>query len=205
MTTPEHPTETAEPSAREKYLAKREGWLTVLSVAGLAALVLSFAGLMRAGHGGSTFGGVLPTELADAGGSVYSGKCASCHGGTGGGGVGPALNGGAVVQTFPDPVDHLRWVILGSEGAADLYAAAGKTSKGGMPAWGPSLTFAELVHVVLYERQEASGAPLAGAEAQAWTDGLGAIVEEFPDLALSQDEVQALIDEINAAAGAPAG
>lgn len=201
MTTPEHPTETAEPSTREKYLAKREGWLTVLSVAGLAALVLSFAGLMRAGHGGTTFGGILPADLADAGGAVYSAKCSSCHGGTGGGGVGPQLSAGEVVKTYPDPVNHLRWVILGSEGGADLYTAAGKTSKGGMPAWGPTLTLSELVHVVLYERQEVSGQPLAGAEAQAWTDGLPAIVDEFPDLNLSQDDVQALIDEINAAAG----
>ena len=200
MTTPEHPTETAEPSAREKYLAKREGWLTVLSVAGLAALVLSFAGLMRAGHGGSTFGGVLPPALADSGGGVYSANCSACHGATGGGGVGPAMSGGAVVQTYPDPVDHLRWVILGSEGGADLYAAAGKTAKGGMPAW-KQLSLTDLVHVVLYERQEISGQPLAGAEAQAWTDGLGAIVDEFTDLGLSADDVQALIDEINAAAG----
>lgn len=201
MTTPEHPTETAEPSPREKYLAKREGWLTVLSVAGLAALVLSFAGLMRAGHGGSTFGGILPADLAGKGGTVYSTNCSACHGAQGGGGVGPQLSGGNVIATYPDPVNHLRWVILGSEGGADLYAAAGKTSKGGMPAWGSKLSLTDLVHVVLYERQEVSGQPLAGAEAQAWADGLPAIVAEFPDLKFTDADVQALITEINTAAG----
>ncbi|MCB0953991.1 MAG: hypothetical protein KDB13_14980, partial [Microthrixaceae bacterium] len=35
------------------------------------------------------------------GAETYAVSCAGCHGGGGGGGAGPALNGGAVVETFP--------------------------------------------------------------------------------------------------------
>jgi mono/diheme cytochrome c family protein len=80
---------------------------------------------------------------------VYGG-CASCHGASGGGGVGPALTG--VLDTWPDYRDHMMWVRLGSSGwPTDTYGAADKPKAGGMPAHA-ALSDAELAQVVLYER-----------------------------------------------------
>lgn len=196
-----------ERAAAEEYLGKREGWLTALSVAALATLVLSFVGFIRAGHVES-FGGILPAALADAGGSVYGTNCASCHGAKGGGGVGPKLSGGAVTATFPDPLDQVRWVLLGSEGGGALYAKAGKTPKGGMPAFQGKLSLTEVVHVVLYERQTLGGTPLAD-DAAAW-QGLATLLGEFPDAGFSQADVDAVLAEIgpppaDAPADAPTG
>jgi mono/diheme cytochrome c family protein len=192
-----------ERNAAEEYLGKREGLLTALSVAALATLVLSFVGFIRAGHVESPFGGILPAELAQAGSTVYGTNCASCHGATGGGGVGPAMSAGAVAATFPNPLDQVRWVMLGSAGGADVYTAAGKQVKGGMPTWAGQLSLTDVVHAVLYERQEISGQQLT-ADVEQWAS-LGDLIGEFPDLALTQAEVDALIAEIQAAAPAAAG
>jgi mono/diheme cytochrome c family protein len=97
------------------------------------------------------------TQLEE-GGEVFGQFCASCHGGGGGGGVGPALAGGAVLETFPTIEDHLAWVFGGSESAeGGIYGATAKSSKGGMPAFGESLTAEQLLAVVRYEREVLSG------------------------------------------------
>lgn len=189
---------------RESYLGQREGKLTLISVVAMLALVLSYVGFMRAGHT-TAFGGFLPKDLAASGSTVYSSKCASCHGGAGGGGVGPALTGGAGSVTFPDPIDQVRWVILGAadpKGAA-LYTAAGKTATGAMPAWGTNklLTLTEIVHVVLYERYEIGGIQVS-TDVALWDSGLAAVLTEFPDLGFTQADVDALLAEIDAAAAA---
>ena len=186
---------------RESYLGQREGRLTLISVVVMLTLVLSYVGFMRAGHV-TSFGGFLPADMADSGSAVYGPKCASCHGDTGGGGVGPAFTGGATLVTFPDPVDHVRWLILGSAdpAGAALYEAAGKTATGGMPAWA-TLTLTEIVHVAVYERYEIGGLAISAEEAALWEEGLGAVISEFPDLGYSQEEVDALVAEIKAAAG----
>ena len=94
------PATDAAPGPRESYLGQREGKLTLVSVVAMLALVLAYVGFMRAGHT-TSFGGFLPSELADAGGSVYSSKCASCHGGTGGGsGINPGFTGGGAATTL---------------------------------------------------------------------------------------------------------
>src|SRR4029079_9286023 len=54
------------------------------------------------------------------GSETYS-VCASCHGGSGEGGVGYPFNGGEVLKTFPHIEDQIRFVYYGS----DQYAAAG--------------------------------------------------------------------------------
>jgi len=200
------PATDAAPGPRESYLGQREGKLTLISIVAMLALVLAYVGFMRAGHVAS-FGGFLPAELADSGGSVYSASCASCHGGTGGGtGNIPGFTGGGAATTFPDPIDQVRWVILGAAdpAGAALYTAAGKTATGAMPAWGTNgaLTLTEIVHVVLYERYEIGGLPVA-PEAEAW-QGLSALLEEFPDLGYTQADVDALLAEIDAAAAAEA-
>lgn len=89
------------------------------------------------------------------GAEVYAGNCASCHGGTGGGGSGPAFTDGAVIETWPDWRDHAAWVRLGTEGwPAGTYGANNKPTGGGglMPAW-PTLTDQQIAEVVLHERE----------------------------------------------------
>jgi mono/diheme cytochrome c family protein len=84
---------------------------------------------------------------------LYRG-CASCHGATGGGGVGPALT--TVRETWPDYRDHMMWVRLGSAGwPIDTYGAQAKPKVGGMPQH--DFSDAELAQVVLYERATFGG------------------------------------------------
>lgn len=134
--------------------------------------------------------------LAEAGAQVYSGAagCAGCHGATGAGGVGPAMNNGLVAETFPNPVDHVRWIILGSSGGAELYAAAGKTSKGGMPAFGETLSLIQIVEVVLHERKAISGHPVE-EDAEGWAD-LRSLIEEFPERGYTEAEIDLILEEI---------
>jgi mono/diheme cytochrome c family protein len=97
------------------------------------------------------------TQL-DEGGELYTQYCATCHGAGGGGGVGPQLADGAVLETFPTIESHLEWVFLGSEAAVGgVYGANGKASAGGMPAFGETLTAAEILAVVRYEREVLGG------------------------------------------------
>ena len=85
-------------------------------------------------------------------------KCAACHGASGGGGTGPALD--TVVETWPDYRDHIMWVRLGSDGwPGDTYGANDTQKRGGMPAFADTLTDAELAQVVLYERTLAGADP----------------------------------------------
>jgi mono/diheme cytochrome c family protein len=85
---------------------------------------------------------------------VYSG-CASCHGASGGGGQGPALD--AVLEVWPDYRDHMMWVKLGDTGwPGATYGATEKPKGVGMPEHG-AFTDAELAQVVLYERTAFGG------------------------------------------------
>lgn len=116
------------------------------------------------------------TLLAE-GAEVYAGNCSSCHGAGGGGGVGPQLSDGSVLATFPDPVDHVKWVITGSAGAeGGVYGANAKPSVGGMPSFAGSLSFEEVVAVVLEEREALSGESIEDA-AEQW-GGLGRLVDD---------------------------
>lgn len=71
------------------------------------------------------------------GAAVYASRCASCHGSDGGGGRGPQLSDGRVVERFPDVEDQIRVV---SDG------------RGGMPAFGDRLSADEIRAVVDYTR-----------------------------------------------------
>lgn len=96
------------------------------------------------------------------GATVYS-SCATCHGATGGGGVGPKLSGGDVVAAFPNPADQVRWVMLGTAGyqaeGTPTYGADNKPvgGLGVMPAQIDGLTSDELLAVVRHEREALSG------------------------------------------------
>ncbi len=98
-------------------------------------------------------------EKAINGSSLYGNNCASCHGATGGGGVGPKLSGGEAVLTFPVIDDHVAWVTNGSAGVkgkgyGDPNRAGGQhiATSGGMPAFGGKLSPEEIEAVVEYER-----------------------------------------------------
>jgi mono/diheme cytochrome c family protein len=99
---------------------------------------------------------------------IYSTQCASCHGVSGGGGVGRPLSEGDVLLTFPDPEDQIAWVAGGtaSVGVGNPYGdpdrpggqhVAGETAGGEMPAFGETLSEEEIVAVVRYEREILSG------------------------------------------------
>ena len=104
------------------------------------------------------------TDPLVLGQQTYAANCASCHGATGGGGVGPALHGGQSKLTFPNIQDQLNWVKNGSQSLAqgkpygDPNRPGGqhvvKESPGDMPAFGPRLAPQEIQDVVMYEREK---------------------------------------------------
>ena len=71
------------------------------------------------------------------GAEIYKGRCAGCHGQSGGGGVGPKLSEGHVVARFPNIADHIAVIHDG---------------RGSMPAFGESLTDEQIRAVAEYER-----------------------------------------------------
>jgi mono/diheme cytochrome c family protein len=102
------------------------------------------------------------------GSEIYN-SCASCHGAAGGGGVGYAFEGQAVLQTFPHIEDQIRYVYYGTEGynAADVDIYGNPDRPGGphltgglgvMPAFGSQLTQYEIIGVVCHERYTLGGA-----------------------------------------------
>jgi mono/diheme cytochrome c family protein len=74
---------------------------------------------------------------ANEGATLYSTRCASCHGEDGGGSFGPALGGGVAVGRFPDAAEQISVV---SEG------------RGSMPSFADSLTPEQIAAVVEYTR-----------------------------------------------------
>ena len=90
-----------------------------------------------------------------------SAGCGSCHGPTGGGGVGPKLSGGETKLTFPNVEDMLKWVTEGSSPArgqkyGDPNRPGGQRgpASGGMPAFGTQLSPEEIMTVVEYVREQ---------------------------------------------------
>jgi mono/diheme cytochrome c family protein len=94
------------------------------------------------------------------GAQIYvSAGCGSCHGPTGGGGVGPQLAAGQSAATFPNIDDQIKWVTEGSSASrgksyGDPNRAGGPRppASGGMPAFGGQLSPEEIKTVVEYER-----------------------------------------------------
>ncbi len=118
---------------------------------------------------------------------IYARSCASCHGNDGGGGTGRPLSGGEVLLTFPDPAEHIAWVVNGSPAEGTPYGnpdrpggqhISSETSGRAMPGFGDSLTEEEVIAVVRYEREilggEAESALAAGgAESRAGGEAEG--------------------------------
>jgi mono/diheme cytochrome c family protein len=90
-----------------------------------------------------------------------SAGCGSCHGPTGGGGVGPKLSGGETKLTFPNVEDMVKWVAEGSSSSRGKpYGDPGRpggqrpAASGGMPAFGTQLSPEEITTVVEYVREQ---------------------------------------------------
>ena len=74
---------------------------------------------------------------APDGAQLYRSNCAGCHGGTGGGGIGPQLRDGAVLDAFKDAASQVAFV---------------KSGASGMPAFRNQLSDAEVQAVVEFTR-----------------------------------------------------
>lgn len=66
-----------------------------------------------------------PDPVLAVGRDIWSQHCASCHGASGGGGSGPKLSDGKVVEAFPDAADESRLVL---DGIGEMPGFAGKLS-----------------------------------------------------------------------------
>jgi mono/diheme cytochrome c family protein len=71
------------------------------------------------------------------GAALFAANCARCHGSSGGGGIGPQLSDGEVVNSFPDEADEVQLVTRG---------------RAGMPAFGDTLSPEEIKQVVAFTR-----------------------------------------------------
>jgi mono/diheme cytochrome c family protein len=107
--------------------------------------------------GSVPYGAMKETPVV-LGGELFAANCAVCHGANGEGGAGPAMAGGAELQTFPGGAcdSHQQWVTLGSAGWPDeTYGAQDKPVGGSgslMPGFGGTLSEEQIAQVVLYER-----------------------------------------------------
>lgn len=114
------------------------------------------------GRGG---GGAEAAALLAVGQEAYASgaQCGSCHGSNGQGGTGPAMAGGAVLETWPSCEDQVTWIALGSNGwsvdVGSTYGAQSKPVQGGMPGFNGDLTDEEIRAVAAFERIRFGGAP----------------------------------------------
>lgn len=101
----------------------------------------------------------LSSDL-EAGRDTYRARCATCHGGNGEGGAGPALAG--VIETFSSCDDQMRWISLGSgrfeSEVGPTYGDQDTEITGVMPEFSTSLTEEEIARVAAFERHEFAGA-----------------------------------------------
>ena len=119
-------------------------WAGAAAMASLFVVVLGGATLLAWGlgdtddpiGGGTTAADPADeTDQLDLGEATFAGNCASCHGPSGEGGVGPGFDG--ITDRYPETADHMAVV---SDG------------RGSMPAFGATLGDDEIEAVVAYER-----------------------------------------------------
>ena len=82
-------------------------------------------------------GGGGSNANASPGAALFASNCARCHGSDGGGGIGPQLSGGKVVEDYPKVSDQIAFV---------------RTGQDGMPGFGNQLSPVEIQQVVEYTR-----------------------------------------------------
>ncbi len=93
------------------------------------------AGTTAAGGAGSTAAAATTAAASDIDGqALYEDQCASCHGKTGGGGIGPSLEG--IQDRFSEAEE------------ADIIT----NGQGSMPAFGGDLSDEEIAAIVAYTR-----------------------------------------------------
>jgi mono/diheme cytochrome c family protein len=134
--------------ARRPSVSRRSTATTVVAAAIAVALVLALVLSLVAVGGGS--GGSGDDDF-DAGAPLdptfdpaveFRLRCAGCHGADGSGGTGPRLNGGVLLQKYPDAADQFEVV---------------KHGRNAMPAFGErGMTDAEIRAVVEYTREQLS-------------------------------------------------
>ena len=161
------------------------------------------------------------------GAEVY-GSCASCHGATGGGGVGYAFTNGEVLATFPHIEDQLRFVYYGT---ANYNAgrrrrlrqprSRGRAAPDGRPRPDAGvgrgrhgeLTDPELLAVVCHERYTLGGADATAAFAAEFEMWCAEESEIFAGLEAGDFTLPTLHESVEGiipigtepAAGSPAG
>ena len=108
-------------------------------------------------------GGADQSDPLLRGREIYGDVCSTCHGSSGGGGVGPSL--ATVTATWPSCADQIRWVSIGSDGwrsqVGETYGATAKPLQGGMPAHADRFTPDEIAAVAAFERITYGGADRA--------------------------------------------
>lgn len=123
-----------------------------------------------------------PGPLA-LGAATYT-SCSACHGGGGEGGVGPQLNDGKVLETFPKFADQLYWVMQGTQGFKNqgltTYGTGVKKplDAGNMPSWADALTAEQLIGVVRHEREKLSGEKF---DPKVYDETLAMIKAKYPE------------------------
>jgi mono/diheme cytochrome c family protein len=86
--------------------------------------------------------GQTGTTSAPDAAQLYRSNCAGCHGGDGGGGIGPQLRDGAVLSAFKDAAGEVSFV---------------KSGGSGMPAFRDELSDAEIDAIVDFTRTTLQG------------------------------------------------
>ncbi len=113
---------------------RRPSMATMLTMMMLSLVALSLSACVS---------GDVPAAPADdpvlvEGRALYSANCVNCHGTDGGGGVGSKLNGGRLVERYPDPAEQL------------LIVTEGRRA---MPSFAEKLSADELEAVLRYTRE----------------------------------------------------
>lgn len=71
---------------------------------------------------------VAVAAVGPDGAAIYGQRCSSCHGGDGGGGIGPALADGRMVERFPEAADQIA-VVTSGRGQMPSFADRGLTAE----------------------------------------------------------------------------
>ena len=138
------------------------------------------------------------TGLLGEGEEIYvESGCSGCHGAEGGGGIGPALEGGEVHITFTSIEDQMAWILRGSTivGTGNNYASADSVRErpvsGQMPGYGidgtMSLDVEQLLAVTLFERTQLEPDEDTAAEEL--------LLAEQMNLLLETGELDAMLEE----------
>ena len=155
------------------------------------------------------------TQL-ELGAEVYASKCSSCHGATGGGGVGRPLANGEVVKTFPTIDAQMEFINLGTDGFAGKGygdpAREGSQHIAGsfgakMPTFKGTLTDKELLAVARHERETLGGEKPEAKQLDATGELLHADGKPYLDAngALVGSDAKPLFDSATGKLTAPVG